>query len=262
MECAKGDRQAMAATVFLPGILMPATQRYAPLIAALGGGEHLITKELEVYAGDQPPPGYEIATEVDGLARFADQRALDAFHLYGHSAGGAIALAFAAAHPERLLSLALDEPATDFSAEDQTMILGDMSPNDLAAMPPAERMGRFARTLVKDEVQLPAPPSAPPGPEMANRPAGVLAFLHAVRTASVNTRALAAFDKPVYYSHGELSNPRWDAMATRLQALFPDITVERYQGLHHLNTSHTAEPARVAQALQALWARAAAAAAP
>ena len=52
--------------------------------------------------------------------------------------------------------------------------------------------------------------------------------------------------------------PRWTTMQARLEILFDDFTGEVYQGLHHLNTSHQAEPARVAAALRALWARASA----
>ena len=40
-------------------------------------------------------------------------------------------------------------------------------------------------------------------------------------------------------------------MGARLAGLFPDCTVERYEGCHHLNTSHQAEPERVAGALEA-----------
>ena len=46
-----------APAVLLPGILMPARARFAPLMAALDGREAW-PKELEVYAGDAPPPGY------------------------------------------------------------------------------------------------------------------------------------------------------------------------------------------------------------
>ncbi len=45
-------------------------------------------------------------------------------------------------------------------------------------------------------------------------------------------------------------------MKDRLAGLFEDFTVERYEGLHHLNTSHQAEPERVAAALKKLWATA------
>jgi hypothetical protein len=43
-------------------------------------------------------------------------------------------------------------------------------------------------------------------------------------------------------------------MKDRLAGLFEDFTAERYEGLHHLNTSHQAEPDRVAAALRKLWA--------
>jgi hypothetical protein len=45
-------------------------------------------------------------------------------------------------------------------------------------------------------------------------------------------------------------------MAERLAGRFRDVEGERYDGLHHLHTSHVAEPARVAAALRRLWARA------
>jgi hypothetical protein len=43
-------------------------------------------------------------------------------------------------------------------------------------------------------------------------------------------------------------------MRDRLAGLFEDFTAERYVGLHHLNTSHQAEPDRVAAALKKMWA--------
>src|SRR5215207_3011018 len=45
----------------------------------------------------------------------------------------------------------------------------------------------------------------------------------------------------------------WEAMAERLQRVLPRCTVERYDGIHHINTSHQAEPRRVAAALDRLW---------
>ena len=42
-------------------------------------------------------------------------------------------------------------------------------------------------------------------------------------------------------------------MAERLQRVLPRGTVERYDGIHHLNTSHQAEPRRVAAVLDRLW---------
>ena len=246
------------AAVLLPGILMPATQRYAPLQAALertGVQVDVLTKDLEVYAGDGPGPDYSLQVEVDGLQRFADDRGLQEFHLYGHSAGGSVALTYAAQHPDRLLSLALDEPATDFSASDRSLIERDL-PGRLGELPVPERMRVFARSLVRPGVELPAPPAPPPGPpdpEAAKRPAGLAAMEAAMLTHEVDQQALERLAAPVYFSYGSLSSDRWEEMARRAAATFRTCTVECYDGIHHLHTSHQAQPTRVAEALQSLW---------
>ncbi len=242
--------------IFLPGIILPAHLRYAPLIGELGNDVEPLTKELEVYRDDQPPVGYSIDTEVDGLLAAADEAGYERFHLYGHSGGGAVALAFGATHPERLLSLAVDEPANDFVedayGEDWQEI------RRIAQLPERERVQAFLQAQVKPGVQLPPPPEGPPPPWFARRPAGIDAFSRAVEAYRVDPSRYRAFERPVYFSYGSLTHPRWEAMRARLEALFPDFTSELYEGLHHLNTSHQAQPARVADALRKLWGRAAA----
>ena len=240
------------AAVFLPGILMPAAARYAPLRAALGDQRPTHTKELEIYSADQPPAGYSLQTEVDGLDRFADDNGLARFHLYGHSAGAAIALAYAAEHGERLLSLALDEPATDFTDDDRA-VLAAILPADLDTLPVPERMAAFVRSLLRDGVEPPAPPPPSGDPEMAKRPAGMAAFVTAINAHDVDRDALRAFAGPIYYSYGSLSHPRWEDMAARFERDFARCTVERYEEIHHLNTSHQSDPPRVAGALERLW---------
>ena len=240
------------ASIFLPGILMPTFLRYGPLRGELGDTRATFTKELEVYAAAAAPADYSIGVEVDGLDRFADEHGLDRFHLYGHSAGGAIALAYAAAHPQRLLSLALDEPASDFSDEDRRAIDQDL-PSDLDDLPVPERMIRFTRSMLRPGIE--APTMAPPAdnPEMAKRPAGLSAFRRALTSFRLDLDALRSFAGPAYYSYGSLSNERWEAIAERLQRVLPRCIVERYDGIHHINTSHQAEPRRVAAALERLW---------
>jgi pimeloyl-ACP methyl ester carboxylesterase len=241
--------------IFLPGIIMPAADRYAALINELGGHTKTITKDLEVYRLSRPPAGYSIETEIAGIASTADVRRLDRFHLYGHSAGGAIAIAFAAAHPDRLLSLAIDEPAMDFTPEDHA----DPSWAELdgiAELPVPARMAAFLRHQLKPGVEPAPPPPGPPPEWMAKRPAGILAFIAAGKQHVIPEQRLREFERPVYYSRGTLSATYWERSARRLERLFPDVTSEIYAGLHHLHTSHIAEPARVAAALQSLWARA------
>lgn len=240
--------------IFLPGILMPAALRYEPLLQALGDDVDAVTKDLEVYRGSSvPPPGYSLDMELEGIARVADEHGFDRFHLYGHSGGGACALAFTAVHPERVLSLALDEPATDFSPEDLQEIRDVFLP--MLELPPEELGREFVRTMLREGATPPPRPEGPPPPWMADRPAGVAAFVRALSEADVPVERLRTFDRPVYYSYGSLSNETWERKAKRLAEAFPNITVELYEGLSHMNTSHVAEPERVAAALRRLWGR-------
>jgi pimeloyl-ACP methyl ester carboxylesterase len=237
--------------VLLPGIVMPASIRYHDLVQHLGG-VNAVVKDLEVYREPQPPGDFSIASEVAGLARAADAAGFDRFHVYGHSGGGAVALAFAAAHPGRLRSLALDEPASDFTREcDATY--GWEEFDRATALPAAEGMRRFLELQVSPGVALPPPPEGPPPPWMSRRPAGIAAFIRALRSHRVEPEAYGRFSAPVYFSRGSLTHPRWASMEKRLSSLFPRFSSEVFEGLHHLNTSHQAEPARVAARLRALW---------
>ena len=215
---------------------MPAALRYAPLIEALGDSARAVTKELEVYGAETPPAGYAIEDEVEGISRAADTAGFDRFHLYGHSAGGACALAYAATYPERVLSLALDEPATDYSAEDQAIVQAYLA--GVVELPAAERMPAFLRINLAAGVDPPPSLAGPQPPWMASRPGGIEAFGGAMQRYRLATERLRGFGRPVYYSHGSLSHPRWAAMAERLAGVFPDFTAELYEGIHHLVTSH------------------------
>ena len=76
------------AVVLLPGIVLPAEPAYAALLQALGERVDAVAKDLEVYAADQPPPGYGLDSEVAGVLRVADAHRFGRFHLLGYSAGG------------------------------------------------------------------------------------------------------------------------------------------------------------------------------
>src|SRR5688572_31954699 len=97
--------------ILLPGVVLPAELAYGALLGVLGAEVEAVAKDLELYATDEPPPDYSLDDEIAGVLREADARGWDRFHLVGYSGGGAAAVAFAARHPERLLSLALLEPA-------------------------------------------------------------------------------------------------------------------------------------------------------
>jgi pimeloyl-ACP methyl ester carboxylesterase len=236
--------------VILPGIIAPAAQRYELLLRHLVDVNPVV-KDLEVYRDDAPPAGYSITTEIDGVLRLADQAGIEQFHLYGHSGGGAVALAMALAHGDRVLTLAVDEPASDFTDQGNADY-GWADFDRVLGMPPNEATAEFLKLQVAPGVSLPPATGTPPA-WMAKRPAGMRAFIKALRAYHVSEDAYRAFEKPVYFTWGSLTHPRWRSMEHRLSKLFPNFESEMFEGLHHLNTSHMAEPQRVAAGLTALW---------
>jgi pimeloyl-ACP methyl ester carboxylesterase len=244
--------------MLLPGSVLPGELAYGSLVAALGSAADAVVKDLEVYATPEAPADYTLHHEVGGVVSEAYEHAWERFHLVGYSAGGAVALAFAARHSERLATLALLEPAWagrwDLSSPEQAL----WSEYDrLEALPPGEFMRTFMRLNVKPGVELPPPPAGDPPPWMAKRPGGIRAFMRTFRTYELDQDALARFDRPVYYALGGLSNPdQFGAIATRLSRVFPDFELETFEERHHFDPPHRVEPERLADSLKALWRRA------
>jgi len=237
---------------------MPADLAYGALLQALGDDVEAIAKDLEVYAGPKPPPDYTLEHEIDGVLRAADDAGFERFHLVGYSGGGASSLAFAAKHPERLLSLALLEPAwmgnEDLGPEERALW---REFDRIATLPPAEMMPAFVSVQLAPGVEPPPPPPSPPPPWMANRPAGLRAFIATFRSSQLDLDRLQAFTQPVYFALGGRSNPDYyGRMAERARAIFPDFTLEVFEDRHHFDPPHRIEPERTAQALRRLWARA------
>src|SRR2546426_479988 len=132
----------------------PDRRRSSGLSGARGGGARPSAQELVLNnAPPAIPESYSIDMEIDALDRVTRAAGLEAFHVYGHSGGGAIALAYVAAHPDRVLSLALDEPSSDFSD-------GDFAGpywreiQALGALPTEERIPAFRRLQVKRGLTL------------------------------------------------------------------------------------------------------------
>lgn len=238
--------------IFLPGIIAPAIVRYAALVRELGRNARAYTKELELYTLSPPPADYAIADEVDGLLRWANRAGLERFHLYGHSGGGAVALAFTAEHPGRVLSLTLDEAAFDFSDEMRADLAGHRELRQLMLDDPAAAMQRFMRLELKAGVEF--TPPAVGAPPLPNRAGGIAALLRAFEQHRIDADALRRFERPVLYTRGSLSADRYERSSQRLARIFPNYREVVFEGLHHLNTSNQAEPARVAALLLDLWA--------
>jgi pimeloyl-ACP methyl ester carboxylesterase len=236
---------------------MPAGPAYRDLLAELDGEVDARPKELEVYATDAPPPAYSLDVEADGIERVADEAGFERFHLVGYSAGGASSLQYTLRRPERLLSLALLEPAFAgwgrMSAEERSHMERFQA---LAGLPDDEMMPAFQRLQLAPGVPLVPPPPGPPPPWMAKRPAGLRAVLRAFFSSDMDLNALARLEQPVYYALGGRSHPDYYArMVGRLGAVIPDFTVELFPERHHFDPPHRAEPARLAASLRSFWSR-------
>ncbi|UYY82462.1 alpha/beta hydrolase [Arthrobacter sp. YA7-1] len=244
--------------ILLPGSVLPAQPAYGALIDALGPDVDAVAKDLELYDGDEPPPGWSLDTEIEGVLREADARGWETFHLLGYSGGGAASLAFTANHPQRLRSLTLLEPAWAGSwdwSPGHTQLWKEYEALEL--LPPDQFMAAFMRLGVKPDVVLPPPPEGGPPPWMAKRPAGIRAFLRDFKIYDLDRERLAAFARPVFFVLGGLSNPDdYGEVAERLSTVFPDFRLEVFPDRHHFDPPHRIEPERLGALLREHWERA------
>jgi pimeloyl-ACP methyl ester carboxylesterase len=249
--------QTQVPVIALPGGVMPAAIRYAAVASQLNGAASLHAKDLEVYATDAPPPGYAVEHEVEAVARFADSLGLDRFHLLGYSGGGFVALAFAGTHPDRLLSLALFEPAS---------IPGELSPDEqtfwarlragLVGLEGPAFMQAFTRVHLREGVQAP-PPDGPPPPWMRTRPAGLATLMAAFEQYRFDRARLRECPFPVFLGYGDLTGEHEEVRAAILAGLFPDVHIRRFAGIHHFAPPQDIYTTDHVEELRRLWAQAA-----
>jgi pimeloyl-ACP methyl ester carboxylesterase len=242
--------------IALPGGVMPAAARYQVLASSLGHDAQLHLKDLEVYSGHEPPAGYSVDLEVEAVSRFADSLGLERFHLLGYSGGGFVSLAFAGAHPDRLLSLALFEPAGIPGALSEEEARLDASlQTGLAGLSGPDFMREFIRLQVRPGVEAP-PPAGPPPPWMESRPRGIAAMMAAFRRHAFDRDDLRECRFPVFLGYGDLTGEHEEISASILARLLPDLHVRRFGGVHHFVPPERIYTDDHVRALRDLWARA------
>jgi pimeloyl-ACP methyl ester carboxylesterase len=242
--------------VCVPGSVAPAAQRYRPLIEAVGDSADLHLKDLEVYRETAPPDDYSIEEEVEAIDRFADSRGLDRFHLVAYSGGGFISLPYAGTRPQRVISLALFEPARiPGPLSDAEQAFFAEIEGKLRGLEGDQFMTTFVREQIKPGAQLPPPPSGPPSPEMRKRPAGIAALIRAFEAHPFDRDRLRTAPFPIFYGYGDLSHPEQALKAGILAELVPDIHVRRFDGVHHFVPPEQIYTAAHAAELLELWQR-------
>lgn len=242
------------AVICVPGSVAPAAERYGPLQNLVADQADLFLKDLEVYREPKPPADYTIDEELEAIDRLADAKRLDRFHLVGYSGGGFISLAYAGTRPERLLSLAMFEPARipgELTAEEHAFY--DGLAQKLAGLDGPQFMTTFVREQVKPGAVLPPPPSGPPSPEMQKRPAGIAALIKSFDAYRFDRELLRGLKGPVYYGYGDLSHEEQALKAGILAQLFTDIRVQRFAGVHHFVPAGQIYTRAHADALLDLW---------
>lgn len=235
--------------ICLPGIITPAADRYRALQEVVPGRLTVIAQELQVYSR-QGPPRFELEDEIAAVLGAADRVGAQRFHFLGYSTGAAVGLALAAAHPDRLLSLVLDEPPTDWSAED---LAGEYWTTMRSALHGQDgTLAQFATLQLAEGVE---PPDAadPPPPWMSERPRGIAAFVQATSRPPERASAWSALRVPVLWLGGDLSHPHYAAVRDRLAAGLPQLSSHVFPGTHHLASAGVQRPADYAEVLRGFW---------
>ncbi len=240
--------------IFLPGGIQPAALQYDALLKVLKEDIRPLLKDLEVYRDGTPPSGYTLSSEVEGLKHAADQADMPTFHLVAYSGGGAVALAFIGAYPERVLSLALSEPAV-IPSQAWRQMEGEywQRMQDMMNLADQQFMREFMRVELREGVPLPPPPQGDLPAWMANRPSGIRALIGAFSDYDLPFVRMQAYNRPVYIAVCALSNPIELRKAEILEGLFTDMRIEIYGDRHHFDPPQRAEPERFAAALTRLW---------
>ena len=243
--------------ILLPGSVLPAEPAYSSLIGALGSDADVVAKDLEVYATEEVPSGYDLDLEVAGVEHEAAARGWEQFHLVGYSGGGAAALAVVARHPERLSSLALLEPAWagrwDLSPAEQSVW---REFDQLEKLPPDEFLSAFMSLNVMPGVKLPQQPSGEALRGWRSVPAGSGRYEDIPDLRSRSRCAGKLRSARLLRARRTSNSDQYREIATRLSGVFPDFQLEVFEERHHFDPPHRIEPERLADSLRALWNRA------
>lgn len=238
--------------VWLAGAGAPPEETYRDCIEHIGHRVRSLTKGLELFDHAEPPHGYSLDFEVDGILRELDRRSIERAHLVGYSGGGGVALAFALEHPARVLTLALDEHVVGhrFGVEDEQQFWDDLD-RALALDGLDATLAVVAATNAPHAAPLEF--ADPPPPWLMPRVAGTPALARAALDRRVSREDLAGFRCPVYTAYGTNTRAAFKNWCETVAAVVEKGRAECYDGCDHFRPAHASHPERFASALLEHW---------
>lgn len=213
--------------VFVHGLVMDnLSSFYFTLANPVAAHADVVLYDLRGHGrSERPATGYTVAELVADLAALLDALAIDRpVHLVGNSFGGLLALAFAAAHPERTASLVLVDAhdGTEGTAAQMTATLGLRG-----AARDAKIAESFAAWLGRHSERKRT--------RLADAAAALVEGTSLVddlgRSPPLSRAALAAITAPTLALYGERSDLR--ARGEALAATLPRCTLELVAGCTH-----------------------------
>jgi pimeloyl-ACP methyl ester carboxylesterase len=225
-----------------------ATERVAEILA---GKAEIAPKNLEVW-NPEAPVDYSLASEVDGIRRFAQARRWPSYHLVGFSAAATVLLAAVLQGRLPAKSLTVIEPATigddDWS---DTEAVWRRRIDEIFAMAPAAHQQAFNQQMLAPGTAVPAR-KVYPDEDIAR---DVLLYEGAIRNTGFASSELKAISEPVLVVTGGASHPRFSAVARRLNEVLPHADLIDFPTCSHLRSPQRNEPAAFSTVLIEHWGR-------
>lgn len=192
---------------------------------------------------------WTLDTEVVAIELLRQRAKTHELDLVGYSGGAAVALAYAAAHPEVLASLTLIESpwiGNDVWSEEEAAFRAAYG---RLYEQPSEDFWE-AVTSIFNGPQTPVPPRPPMAADDLKN--GFLGVWRGYQQAPLDRNRLRQIGSPVYLPVGEGSAPRMRAQAECLASFFPNARVETYERASHFDLPLVgAKP--LAEGLSRLW---------
>ena len=238
--------------VWLAGAGAPPEESFRDCIEAIGSRVTSMPKPLELFESEWPMGAYSFEVELDGVLRVMNDAGIERAHLVGYSGGGGVAMAFALEHPERVRSLAVDEPVIghQLGVDDEERFWADLD-SALEREGLDATLGVVAATNAPD---APPPEFAQPAPVwLSSRIAGTPLLARAAREHTVLRDDLARIQCPVYAAYGSGTRTAFKGWCEQIAAAVPRGASECYDGCDHFRPAHQVQPTKFAEALLGLW---------